>query len=125
MRVNSITIGGNLCGDPESKEISGGHTLTTFRIANNHGKDKVSFVNVESWGKTAEIVRQYLEKGSGVIVQGELIVDTYQDKEGNKRTKAFVKAFKVEFLPRRTDRDTETPDTSSSRTTEQNQEVPF
>lgn len=104
MRVNSVTIGGNLCADPESREVTGGHTLTTFRIANNQGKDKVSFINIECWNKTAELVRQYLEKGSGVIVQGELMTDTYEDRDGNKRNKAWVKAFKVEFLPRKESR---------------------
>lgn len=124
MRLNSIVIGGNLCADPESKDVAGGHVLTTFRIANNHGQDKVSFVNVECWGKTAETCRQYLEKGSGVIVQGEMIVDTYKDKEGNNRNKAFVKAYKVEFLPRRTERDTHT---SSQRQAndQSSDEVPF
>lgn len=123
MRLNNIIIGGNLCADPESKEVAGGHVLTTFRIANNYGQDKVSFVNVECWGKTAETCRQYLEKGSGVIVQGELIVDTYKDKEGNNRNKAFVKAFKVEFLPRRSESDTHT--SRSLPTSESAEEVPF
>lgn len=124
MRLNSIVIGGNLCADPESKDVAGGHVLTTFRIANNHGQDKVSFVHVECWGKTAETCRQYLEKGSGVIVQGEMIVDTYKDKEGNNRNKAFVKAYKVEFLPRRTERDTHT--SSQPQANDQSsEEVPF
>tara|TARA_X000001388_G_scaffold76240_1_gene73026 strand:- start:2211 stop:2585 length:375 start_codon:yes stop_codon:yes gene_type:complete len=124
MRLNSIVIGGNLCADPESKDVAGGHVLTTFRIANNHGQDKVSFINVECWGKTAETCRQYLEKGSGVIVQGEMIVDTYKDKEGNNRNKAFVKAYKVEFLPRRTEREKHTSSQSQSNN-QPNEEVPF
>jgi len=122
MRLNSTIIGGNLTADPESREVAQGHILTKFRIANNYGQDRVSFINVECWGKTAEVCRQYLEKGSGVVVQGELIVDTYEDKEGNKRNKAFVKAHKVEFLPRRAERDTHT---STSQSNQDAEEISF
>jgi single-strand DNA-binding protein len=101
MRVNNCTIGGNLCADPESREVGDSHLLSTFRIANNHGQDRVSFINIECWDKTAENVQQYLEKGSGVVVQGQLMTDTYEDRDGNKRAKAWIKAFSVEFLPRK------------------------
>jgi len=101
MRVNNCIIGGNLCADPESREVGDGHLLTTFRLANNHGLDRVSFINIECWNKTAEHVRQYLEKGSGVIVQGQLMTDTYEGKDGTKRAKSWIKAFSVEFLPKK------------------------
>jgi single-strand DNA-binding protein len=100
MRVNNCTIAGNLCADPESREV-GEHVVASFRIANDYGKDKVSFISVECWNRTAETVIQFLEKGSGVVVSGQLITDTYEHN-GQKKSKAWIKAHSVEFLPRTT-----------------------
>lgn len=121
LRINTVILGGNLCADPEYREVKD-TSVTTLRLAVNHANDKVSFINAEVWGSQGETCRQHLEKGSGVIVQGQLIVDSYTDKDGNKRTKPFIRSYKVDFVsrPQRTADVTHTSASTSDYETEDN-----
>ena len=61
-------------------------------------KDEVTFIEVEAWGRTAELVGQYLTKGRACFVEGRLKLDSWEDKEGQKRSKLKVIADSVQFL---------------------------
>src|SRR5699024_3945600 len=61
-------------------------------------KDTTHFIKVEAWGKTAELLEQYCQKGSKIGIQGSLKVDKFQEKEGNNREITKVNASRVEFL---------------------------
>lgn len=103
--MNNVTLIGNLTRDPEIREVGETH-VTKFSIAINkkvktrdgEQKDIVVFPEIEVWGKVAENCEKYLEKGSKVAIIGELVQDSWETKEGEKRTKMFVKAISVEFL---------------------------
>lgn len=103
--MNNVTLIGNLTRDPEIREVGETH-VTRFSIAinkkvkarNGEQKDIVVFPEIEVWGKVAENCEKYLEKGSKVAIIGELAQDSWETKEGEKRTKIFVKAISVEFL---------------------------
>jgi single-strand DNA-binding protein len=110
---NHITLVGNLTADPESKAFEASRsdgdgnrqsTRTFFALAVNgpRKKDKgpapVDFINVVTWGKLAELCSEYLKKGKRILVDGQLHIREYQNKE--KKTNWFteVHADNVTFL---------------------------
>ena len=90
---NKVQLIGNLGNDPEIVNLEGGNKLAKFSIATNETYknakgEKVTdtqWHNVVAWGKTAEIVENYLTKGNEVAVEGKLIHRSYESKEGEKR----------------------------------------
>jgi single-strand DNA-binding protein len=90
---NKVQLIGNLGNDPEIVNLEGGTKLAKFSIATNETYknakgEKVTdtqWHNVVAWGKTAEIVENYLTKGNEVAVEGKLIHRSYESKEGEKR----------------------------------------
>lgn len=98
-------LAGNLTRDPESREV-GSSTVASFGLAINRKfkqgddmKEEVTFVDVEAWGRTAELVAQYLHKGSGCFIEGRLKLETWDDKNGGgKRSRMKVVADSVQFL---------------------------
>ena len=90
---NKVQLIGNLGNDPEIVNLDGGNKLAKFSIATNETYknakgEKVTdtqWHNVVAWGKTAEIVENYLTKGNEIAVEGKLIHRSYENKEGEKR----------------------------------------
>ena len=100
MYYNKIMLGGNLTKDCELKQSQSGQSIATFTIAvnksykdkNGDKVEKAIFPNCVLFGKGAEALAPYLEKGKGVFVEGELSLESY-DKDGEKKyaTKVIVK----------------------------------
>ncbi len=97
--INKVIIGGNLARDPELRVTPNGTAICQFSIANNRNYknqagesvSEVSFVDVEAWGKTGEIIAKYFQKGSPILVHGRLKMDQWEDKNsGQKRSKLKV-----------------------------------
>jgi single-strand DNA-binding protein len=92
----TITIVGNLVGDPELRYTPTGQAVANFRIAStprfmdrttNEWKDGDSlFLSCNVWRQAAENVAESLQRGMRVIVQGRLRQRSYETKEGEKRT---------------------------------------
>ena len=90
---NKVQLIGHLGQDPEIINLDSGKTLAKFSVATNEvyrdaNGDKVTdtqWHNIVAWGKTAEIVAQYLVKGNEVAVEGKLMHRSYESKEGEKR----------------------------------------
>jgi single-strand DNA-binding protein len=90
---NKVQLIGNLGQDPEIKETTNGKkyakfTLATSETYKNQAGEKVTdtrWHNIILWGKTAEIAEKYLTKGSQCAVEGKLVHNSYEDKEGNKK----------------------------------------
>ena len=90
---NKVTLIGNLGMDPELKDTDGGHKLAKVSLAtnesfkNNKGEkvQETMWHNLVAWGKTAEFMGKYLQKGSEVVVEGKLINRNYTDKAGVKK----------------------------------------
>ena len=100
MELNKTLLIGNLTADPESKTIASGKELTKFRIASNRNRGErkeVLYMNVEVWGRQASACNQYLRKGSQVLVEGILKMDTYQTQAGENRTSYAIVADNVQF----------------------------
>jgi len=104
---NRIIMMGNLTRDPEYKQLNSGQAVCRFGVASNRQfKNKqtgtmvqeVCFVDVDVWGPQAESCNQYLQKGRAVLVEGRLKLDSWQDNDGNKRSKHSIVADRVTFL---------------------------
>lgn len=96
--MNKTILLGNITRDIDVKVTTGGLTIALFSIAvNRKWKDKqgqqqeeVSFVEISAFGKQAEIVAQYFQKGSKILVEGRLKQDQWEDQQGQKRSKLGV-----------------------------------
>jgi len=104
---NRVTMAGNLTRDPEVKFLPNDKAVAQFGIAINRkfkgtdgsAKEETTFVDVEAWGRTAELVGQYLTKGQPCFIEGRLRLDSWEDKKtGEKRSKLKVVADSVQFL---------------------------
>ncbi len=90
---NKVQLIGNLGQDPEIKETANGKkyakfSLATNEIYKNQAGEKITetqWHNIILWGKIAEIAEKYLKKGSECAVEGKLVHNSYDDKDGNKK----------------------------------------
>lgn len=90
---NKVQLIGRLGNNPEIITLESGKKLAKFSIATNETYknaqgEKVKnteWHNVVAWNKTAEIIENYLEKGSEIAIEGKLTSRSYDDKDGNKR----------------------------------------
>jgi single-strand DNA-binding protein len=103
--LNKVLLIGRLTRDPELKHIPSGAAVAEFGLAVNRTytqdgerKEDTCFLEVSAWGRTAEVVQNYLHKGSQVFVEGYLVFDEWQTQEGQKRSKIRVRALNVQFL---------------------------
>ena len=110
--LNKVFLMGNLTRDPDLRGLPSGQSVCELRLAvsrrftNGSGQEQeeVCFVDVSVWGKAANNCRQYLTKGSQVMVEGRLRLDTWEDRNGGgQRSKLCVVAENVQFMNRRRD----------------------
>jgi len=101
--LNKVLVIGHLGRDPEVKNGVGGMTIAKFSVAVSHrkkdGAEDVEWINIVTFGKTAEACGQYLAKGRLVYVEGRLSTSSYQKEgESSKRYSTEVLADRVDFL---------------------------
>jgi len=95
---NKVIIVGNLTRDIELKYAPSGTAIGSTGIASTRKfkggdgqmKEEVLFVDITAFGRTAEVMNQYLRKGSKLLVEGRLKLDTWTDKNGGKASKHSV-----------------------------------
>jgi len=98
--LNSVTLAGRLCANPELKQTTSGMAVVNARLAvNRRGKDDVAdFFDIVAFDKTATFMAQYLDKGALVGVEGRLQSRTYQTQSGDNRHVVEVIANSVQAL---------------------------
>jgi single-strand DNA-binding protein len=105
--LNKVMLIGNLTRDPEIKYTPKGTAIAEIGLAVNRNystesgekREEVTFVDVELWGRTAELAGEYLKKGRPVFIEGRLKLDTWEDKQtGQKRSKMRVVGETMQFL---------------------------
>ena len=90
---NRVQLIGNLGQDPEVVTLENGNKVAKFSLAtsdsykNAEGQkvEETQWHNIVAWGKTAEIVENYLSKGKQVVLEGKLTHRSYETKQGEKR----------------------------------------
>lgn len=103
---NSVQLIGHVGQEPEIKTLEGGKKVATISIATNEvsyreNGDKVEqtqWHRVSAWGKTADIIEQYVTKGKEIAIEGKLTHRSYDDKDGNKKFITEVVANEVLLL---------------------------
>ena len=98
--MNNITLIGRTTKDIELKYSKSGLANCKFTLAVNRMKkdDPADFINCVAFGKTAEVVAEYVLKGHRLAVQGRIQTGSYDNKEGNKIFTTDVMVNNVEFL---------------------------
>ncbi len=101
---NRVILVGNLTRDPELRYIPSGTAVADIGLAvndrvkkGNDWVDETTFVDVTLWARTAEVANEYLSKGSNVLIEGRLKLETWE-KDGQKRSKMKVVADKMQML---------------------------
>lgn len=97
--LNSIQIIGRLTRDPELKD-AGSYQVVNFSIAvNGFKKDESYFFDCQAWGKLAtDIIMPYIKKGNRVGITGDLKQQTWNDKDGGKRSKVIIEVSTIQNL---------------------------
>jgi len=109
MYLNKAIIIGNLTRDPEIKSLPSGIKVASFSVATNRvWKDKngvkqenVDYHNVVVFGRQADIVGQYMKKGSSILVEGRMQTRSWDDASGVKKYRTEVVADRIQFGPRK------------------------
>ncbi len=106
--INSVFLLGRAGAAPEYRQIATGKAVVKVSLATNYsvkrGEDWVEeteWHKVEAWGRQAEFLAKYCNKGDAVAIQGRIKTDSWTDKEGLKRYTTKVVASRVELLGRR------------------------
>jgi len=106
--INNVVLVGRLGNDPELTYTNSGTALCKFRLAverpprrtedGGRGEKETDWLDITCWGKVAENVNQYLDKGSLVGVEGRMQSRTWERQDGSKGYGVEVNAMRVQFL---------------------------
>lgn len=104
---NKVILAGNLTRDPELRYTPKGTAIAKLSLAVNRrwtGEDgqtreEVTYVDIDAFGKQAEVISQYLRKGGGLLLEGRLKLDQWDDKQtGQKRSRLGVTLESFTFI---------------------------
>ncbi|HUS46668.1 MAG TPA: single-stranded DNA-binding protein [Phycisphaerae bacterium] len=103
---NKVILMGNLTRDPQMSYLPSQTPVVEFGLAvnrrwrgqDNQQREETCFVDCRIFGKQAEVFNQYMSKGRGVLVEGRLHFDTWEGKDGVKRSKHRVIVERFAFI---------------------------
>ena len=104
---NKVILAGNLTRDPELRYTPKGTAIAKIGLAINRSwktetgetREEVTFVDIDAFGKQAELIGQYFKKGKPILMEGRLKLDTWDDKQsGQKRSKLKVVGEGLQLL---------------------------
>lgn len=101
--LNVVAIMGRLVADLELRTTTNGTNVCTFRIACERSytpkgqQRQADFVDIVAWGKTAEFICKFFQKGSMIAIDGRIQTRHYQGKDGSNRTAVEVLANNISF----------------------------
>ena len=95
---NKVTLVGRISTDLELRYTGSNKAYCRFNLAVNRMNEGTDFIPVTVWGKPAENLVSYQNKGSLILVDGSISMNNYTDKDGNNRTSFEVMTSNVQFL---------------------------
>jgi len=100
---NRVILVGNLTRDPEMRYTQSGKGVAKFTLAVNNprNKEETTYVDIVAWDKLGETCNTYLKKGASTLVEGRLVIRSYDDKDGNKRKATEVVIDNMQMLSSR------------------------
>jgi len=119
---NKVILVGNLTRDPETRVTANGLTICKLGLAvsrvfstrEGERKEETTFIDIDAFGKQAEVLTKYLRKGSPLMVEGRLKLDQWESSEGQKRSKLGVVLENFQFLGGGRDSDSSSSGSSGS-----------
>ncbi len=104
--LNKVFLIGNLTRDPERRTLPSGMAVTEiglavnrrFRTQSGEDRDETTYVNISLFGKQAETAVRYLRKGRQVFIEGRLKFDSWEGKDGQKRSRLTVIGERFQFI---------------------------
>jgi single-strand DNA-binding protein len=119
---NKVILVGNLTRDPELRVTGTGLSICKIGLAVNRSytskdgesKDETTYVDVDAFGKQAEILGKYMQKGRPLMVEGRLKLDQWESNDGQKRSKLGVVLESCEIIGGRDDNTSRSSSTSES-----------
>ncbi len=108
---NKVSLIGRLGAQPEVMTFESGRKMARFTLATNESyknkdgewQENTQWHIITAWGKTAELVGKLLQKGNEIVVDGKLITNTYETKEGEKRYGTSIEMNEFLLLTKRTE----------------------
>jgi single-strand DNA-binding protein len=103
---NKVILVGNLTRDPQLSYLPSQTSVVEFGLAVNRrwrspdgqNREEVCFIDCRTYGKQAETINQYMTKGKQILIEGRLQLDTWEGKDGVKRSKHRVYVERFAFL---------------------------
>lgn len=103
---NKVILMGNLTRDPEMRVTPSELAIAKIGLAVNRQyrtrdgekREEVTFVDVDAFGKDAELISRYLKKGDPLMLEGRLNLNQWEDKDGNKQSKLRVVLERFQFI---------------------------
>ena len=129
---NKVILIGNVVKDVETKQVKDS-SVSRLRLAidDPFREKNTVYIDCEAWGDQSSFAQKWLKKGSGIIVDGRLCMDSWE-KDGKKETKIFVKAQEIRFSnvgakSEKSEQNSEKQEskTSKAKQVEEDSEVPF
>jgi len=108
MNLNKVFLIGRLTADPTLRTTTGGQQVATFSIATNRiwndktgaRRENTEYHNIVVWGKQADVVQRFLNKGGMVFIDGRLQTRTWEDKQGQRRKTTEIVADRIQLGPK-------------------------
>ena len=129
---NKVILIGNVVKDVETKQLKDS-SVSKIRLAvdDPFREKNTVYIDCEAWGDQSSFAEKWLKKGSGIIVDGRLCMDSWE-KDGKKETKIFVKAQEIRFsnVGPKTEKSEskpakQEPKSNKNTSSEEDSEVPF
>ncbi len=129
--VNKVILIGNLGKDPEIRHLPSGTSIATFSVATSESyKDKAGnrvdqteWHNIEVWDQQAKIAEQYLKKGMTVYLEGKIKTDTWDDKDGSKKSAVKIRCTNFTMLGSKNPNSESTPNNYAPTASNQQKSV--
>jgi single-strand DNA-binding protein len=110
---NKVILLGNLTRDPETRVTANGNTICKLGMAvsrvystkDGERREETTFVDIDAFGKQAEVITKYMRKGRPLMVEGRLKLDQWESNDGQKRQKLGVVLENFQFIGGRDDND--------------------
>lgn len=109
--INSVVLVGRLGNDPELTYTQSGTAICKFRLAVNRpprqgsDQEETDWLDIVTFGRTAETCNQYLDKGALVGIEGRVQSSTWERQDGTRGYRVEINAARVQFLESRRDRE--------------------
>ena len=112
-KLNKVFMIGNLTRDPELRYTPSGTAIASFGIAitrtwsgqDGEKKEEVCYVDINMFGRRAEVINEYFNKGNPIFIEGRLQFQQWETKDGQKRNALRVVAEDFQFIGGKTKRD--------------------